>query len=663
MSQESPVKSAEQQVHDSDEQQPREGSDWRQAEDYKLDSHEGLAKLAAAISNMHTSNNVVAEKLQTLQKEEQLVAYLVVFMDANPRRINRLLNTFTVAKRLDKDLPLAKLLKMLILFEQWPYRASWLTQVIEDDAQQGAKHTEPLPGYVKDDMEEGEATDWMEWSPRSSFVTVASDQTKATQLPDNMPLSELFAAIEEYIWDPSLWETSHDQLYSDRLCVLSTDSDPEVFDSLLRVPPRLTVADLRPDSLLLRATINRNVALEKKVSFQAGQRIKWKGPNGEVKYKRRTELLIAGYLQRKEREHGEGHFDATLERPLGAELDVRQRVTFQAKRYGMPGGHTVTPVKGGHGGSRVKVEVGCGGDASGANHDSKGNEYDMCASEAEIRFSTRSSQRASSYGQTSECDGSEHDDDLDCHQSPQSPPNAKTSEPNRTNAAGDESDVLSRVSGGSAVLRHSERTRRSSRKSECEDDHGVARHQVDAFDAEKSGSSCASTVGSESGMLSRFSSGNATPHSSETSRRSYDEDAKPSPGYLAYSASRWSDSMGRSGKRTSVQKQSSACEGDGDEELLPRDDQHCRNTFQSSVDGFCLADTIGKRSDMQSEIRNGSEDPRPSKSPHRSERKSSTTRPSRMKSNLARNQEDDDIRPSSLDRLILNGEICTQSRR
>ena len=68
---------------------------------------------------------------------------LMPFIDGNPRRMKRIINIFNVSRRiaelrLDASSPIfltqlsAKILKMVILVEQWPYRMAWLLQLIED---------------------------------------------------------------------------------------------------------------------------------------------------------------------------------------------------------------------------------------------------------------------------------------------------------------------------------------------------------------------------------------------------------------------------------------------------------------------------------------------------------------------------------------------------
>eukprot|EP00985_Skeletonema_marinoi_P029797 scaffold29094_cov73-Skeletonema_marinoi.AAC.1 len=60
------------------------------------------------------------------------------FIDGNPRRMKRFINVFNLSQRIAElrcevsPQLTAKILKMVILVEQWPYRMAWLLQLIED---------------------------------------------------------------------------------------------------------------------------------------------------------------------------------------------------------------------------------------------------------------------------------------------------------------------------------------------------------------------------------------------------------------------------------------------------------------------------------------------------------------------------------------------------
>jgi len=62
----------------------------------------------------------------------------IPFIDGNPRRMKRIINVFNVARRITELQCIvspqltSKILKMIILLEQWPYRMAWLLQIIED---------------------------------------------------------------------------------------------------------------------------------------------------------------------------------------------------------------------------------------------------------------------------------------------------------------------------------------------------------------------------------------------------------------------------------------------------------------------------------------------------------------------------------------------------
>eukprot|EP00984_Skeletonema_dohrnii_P027349 scaffold16874_cov123-Skeletonema_dohrnii-CCMP3373.AAC.1 len=74
------------------------------------------------------------------------------FIDGNPRRMKRIINVFNVSRRIaelrcEASSPIlqqltTKILKMVILVEQWPYRMAWLLQLIEDVKQTSTHHLE-----------------------------------------------------------------------------------------------------------------------------------------------------------------------------------------------------------------------------------------------------------------------------------------------------------------------------------------------------------------------------------------------------------------------------------------------------------------------------------------------------------------------------------------
>jgi hypothetical protein len=74
------------------------------------------------------------------------------FIDGNPRRMKRILNVFNLSRRIAElrcgasnpilRLLTSKILKMVILVEQWPYRMAWLLQLIEDVKQMSTHSVE-----------------------------------------------------------------------------------------------------------------------------------------------------------------------------------------------------------------------------------------------------------------------------------------------------------------------------------------------------------------------------------------------------------------------------------------------------------------------------------------------------------------------------------------
>ncbi len=76
------------------------------------------------------------------EDDRRCLEYFLHFVDGNPRRMKRIINVFHVSRfiaelRCGASRPIlpqftSKLLKMVILVEQWPYRMAWLLQLIED---------------------------------------------------------------------------------------------------------------------------------------------------------------------------------------------------------------------------------------------------------------------------------------------------------------------------------------------------------------------------------------------------------------------------------------------------------------------------------------------------------------------------------------------------
>ena len=76
------------------------------------------------------------------ETDRRCLETLMPFIDGNPRRMKRIINVFNVSRRIaelrfETSSPIltkltAKILKLVILVEQWPYRMAWLLQFIED---------------------------------------------------------------------------------------------------------------------------------------------------------------------------------------------------------------------------------------------------------------------------------------------------------------------------------------------------------------------------------------------------------------------------------------------------------------------------------------------------------------------------------------------------
>ncbi len=77
----------------------------------------------------------------TLTKEErEAFKYYTTDLIPNPRRIKRIVNVYRFARLLVPkydDVQRAKLIRWIILTEQWPFRTAWILQDIENNVQQG----------------------------------------------------------------------------------------------------------------------------------------------------------------------------------------------------------------------------------------------------------------------------------------------------------------------------------------------------------------------------------------------------------------------------------------------------------------------------------------------------------------------------------------------
>lgn len=141
------------------------------------------------------------------------------WLSRNPRRIKRIINVYRISRSLDPDASTAhrqKLIKWIVLSEQWPYRTAWMMQCIEDDEQLEKK----LAGDT---------------TLQTVFAGVRADVNAKDAQP--------FATLE----------------------------DGELFDSFIddKNQPTLTVADART---LRRYTFNLNPALQEEVQKAAARK-------------------------------------------------------------------------------------------------------------------------------------------------------------------------------------------------------------------------------------------------------------------------------------------------------------------------------------------------------------------------------------------------------
>ncbi|MEK7323636.1 MAG: P-loop NTPase fold protein, partial [Chloroflexota bacterium] len=141
------------------------------------------------------------------------------WLSRNPRRVKRIINVYRISRSLDPDTSSAhrqKLIKWIVMSEQWPYRTAWIMQHIEDDEQS---------------EKELEATDTLQ----TVFTNVRDDVLAKD--------AQAFATLE----------------------------DAELFDGFIddKNEPKLTVADVRG---LRRYTFNLNPALQEEVQKAAARK-------------------------------------------------------------------------------------------------------------------------------------------------------------------------------------------------------------------------------------------------------------------------------------------------------------------------------------------------------------------------------------------------------
>jgi hypothetical protein len=198
--------------------------------------NEQLDKLFAGFGSLN--HDVPKERENHLESastedDKETFEKLAWCIDKNPRRIKRLVNVFSMAKQIGKFIERDKLLKFLIMCEQWPYRTAWLLQVIEDD------------------------------------------QRSSRKLGSKISLRYVFQIVEPCIYNASLRHLREGGTSLSE-SLLALDSDPGVFDLLLHSEPDLLVNDIghfetRSASSLHSVAINLNPALREGVSVLAGR--------------------------------------------------------------------------------------------------------------------------------------------------------------------------------------------------------------------------------------------------------------------------------------------------------------------------------------------------------------------------------------------------------
>lgn len=156
----------------------------------------------------------------------------------NPRRVKRIVNIYRIARILAGDLTSEtreKLIKWVIISEQWPFRAAWIMQKLEDD-----------------------------------------EQTKGEFAPQNVaPITQVFAAVKPRVES------------KEGLAFAILDGDPETFENFIAADPILTVTDV---GWMRGFTFNLNPALQ-------GEVLKATAHRGELAQAERSVLELTPPLE------------------------------------------------------------------------------------------------------------------------------------------------------------------------------------------------------------------------------------------------------------------------------------------------------------------------------------------------------------------------------
>lgn len=150
-----------------------------------------------------------AEEEPFTQAEKDAFASFSNYISRNPRRVKRIVNIYRLARiLLSSGIDPQKVIKWVILTEQWPFRLAWIMQKIEDDIQLGR------------------------------------------EISMNAVLAEAFAEVRRFVED----EKSH------HLIIL--DEDAETFEIFINQEPLITVEEVHT---LWNVTFNLNPAMQNEV--------------------------------------------------------------------------------------------------------------------------------------------------------------------------------------------------------------------------------------------------------------------------------------------------------------------------------------------------------------------------------------------------------------
>jgi hypothetical protein len=216
--------------------------------------------------------------------ERRCLKDFIPFIDGNPRRMKRIINVFNVTRRIAElrceasspNIPqlTPKILKIVILLEQWPYRMAWLLQLIENVKKMSSSCDE---GSMMNRFLEDYFSHVLPVTGKSWWEKICS-----------VDIVEVYRRIVCELLSISNIDSSN---------LGTVDSDPQLFEGLLLVSTEglcaITVDDLKPlgcidggeyETCLRSYMFNMPQAITDKVSILMNKALaNYVGNNGDSK--------------------------------------------------------------------------------------------------------------------------------------------------------------------------------------------------------------------------------------------------------------------------------------------------------------------------------------------------------------------------------------------